>query len=88
MDYRTNKMQPGSYVPVGRSQMRNYLFPRRICDYVTLAQVQELKRRSIPIERDTNFGRSAGESEDTNLPKVEKDKGKVDLAFMAVRRAG
>lgn len=69
--------------------MRNYLFPRRICDYVTAAQVQELKKRNIPIERDSSFGRELNDSEDAQkLPKAAEQKTKaIDIDFMAASLA-
>ncbi|KAJ8606113.1 hypothetical protein MRB53_041189 [Persea americana] len=47
----------GTFVAVPIGQMRNYLFPRRIADYATMAQQRALRESGESVERDFGFRR-------------------------------
>jgi hypothetical protein len=46
----------GTYVPISIGRMRNEFFPTRTAEYVTPAQLKEMKAKNITAERDFQFG--------------------------------
>jgi len=46
----------GTYVPISIGRMRNEFFPTRTAEYVSSAQLKEMKAKNISAERDFQFG--------------------------------
>jgi hypothetical protein len=46
----------GSYIPISIGRMRNNFFPTRAAEYVTSAQLKDMKAKNITAERDFQFG--------------------------------
>jgi hypothetical protein len=68
--------------------MRNQWLPRRIADYVPVAQVKKLKADNVPIERDFTFGvaRTLVEAEAPKQEVEEKHYVRpVEIQFLSVR---
>ena len=84
---------PGSIVPVPIGQMRNYLYPGRMADYVTMAESKQLKRAKVTIEKDITFGRpidpirteAEEEGQSSDLTAVRSETPRLDLNVLSVR---
>ncbi|THW51962.1 hypothetical protein D6D21_01226 [Aureobasidium pullulans] len=46
----------GTYVPISIGRMRNEFFPTRTAEYVSSAQLKDMKAKNISAERDFQFG--------------------------------
>lgn len=59
--------------------MRNVLYPRQKAAYVTEAQLRELKKQDIVIERDFSFGVKNPEDEPTSELPADGDESISDV---------
>jgi len=67
--------------------MRNYYFPRRIAEYVTMVQVKDIKDNKITVERDVLFGRDIDVLSTERVKTVARqarEPAKIDIQMMAV----
>ncbi|KAK7710431.1 hypothetical protein SLS57_008395 [Botryosphaeria dothidea] len=64
------KAPSGTLVPVSSGQMRNEWFPSRTADYITPAQLREIKAKDVSIERDHTFGIEVVDAQEDKGPEV------------------
>ena len=73
-------------VPVG--EMRNFLFPKRMADYVLQPELLRLKASGIAVARDLSFGTEPSELKElavVDSPSISRAKMATEL--LSVRRA-
>lgn len=79
----------GTYIPISIGRMRNEFFPTRAAEYVTPAQLKDMKAKNITAERDFQFGvpdpaavrAIEQQSQRTTKRTVEVDKLAVSLVY-------
>ncbi|KAI9661036.1 MAG: hypothetical protein M1821_009363 [Bathelium mastoideum] len=69
----------GSIVPISTGRMRNDWFPRGVADYLTQAEVKDLRLKNTPIERDYAFV-SAKHSEQQRQERLEHEEEEREKA--------
>lgn len=80
-----------SIVPVPIGQMRNYYYPRRIAEYVTMTEARDIKRNNVTVERDVLFGRVVAETSSERVKaaaRKAREPEKIDIQMMAVSKSG
>ncbi|KAI9791760.1 MAG: hypothetical protein M1816_003570 [Peltula sp. TS41687] len=80
----------GAIIPVAAGRMRNYWYPKKMAEYVTVVELKQLNLQNATFERDFNFelAENAVEGEETpSAQEEEVQKVPVDLALLSPQKS-